>query len=345
MPSPEKLRLAKLRIAVVALSAFAVLSVLVILLSGGTWFQPKTYLFTYIPDSTGLEPGADIQLNGVHIGKVESVRLSRAKGPGRPVEVRLKIEAVFLSRIPDDSTVTIDSANLLGDEYIDITMGKSPQPVPPGGELRFPPPSIMQNIDLRQFDAQLKQIDQIIQDLQAGKGPLGQFVMNDDLYREFLDGVINVEKQMRAATASQSSLGQALYTSTAHDNLVASLQELDRRLAELQANPFLRDTAQYDQIRDQLVAARRTLTRLNAGEGAGGELLSSDAAYMEWSRRLAAWTEKVDGLNSPTGAVGDMLSNAETYESLTGELRQLQSNLKEFREDPRTFLRVRFKLF
>jgi phospholipid/cholesterol/gamma-HCH transport system substrate-binding protein len=342
MPSPEKLRWAKLRIAIVAMSAIAVLSVLAYLLSGGTWLKAKAYLTTYIPDSTGLDPDADVQLNGVKIGMVESVRLTRAKDPNRVVEVRLKIEEEFLPYIPEDSITTIDSANLLGDKYININMGRSPQPVRAGGELRFPPPSsFMQNIDLRQFEAQLRTIDQIIQDIQAGKGPLGQFVMSDALYRQFLDGVANVEKELRAATGSQSQLGQVLYNATMHDNLSASLRQLDDRLAQLQANRLLRDTTQYDQIRDQIAQVRHTLADLNAGKGAGGELIASDAAYVEWNRRVAAWIENVDALSSGEGSMGQMLSNAQTYESLNGALRELHSTVKEFREHPQKFLRIK----
>lgn len=344
MPDPHRLRLAKLRISIVAVSAISVLAVLTYLLSGGTWLKAKVYLTTYIPDSTGLEPGADVLLNGVKIGRVASVQLTRSKDPNRVVQVRLKIEESFRPYIPDDSVTTIDSANLLGDKYININMGRSPKPVRAGGELRYPPPSnFMQNIDLRQFEAQLRTIGQVIQDIQAGKGPLGQFVMSEDLYRQFLKGVVDVEKELHAATGSQSQLGQALYTATMHDDLSASLRQLDDRLAQMQANRMLRDTTQYDQIRDQIAQVRHTLADLNAGKGAGGESIVSDALYVEWNRRVAGWIENVDALSSGEGAMGRMLSNAQTYESLNGALRDLQTNVKEFREDPRKFLRL--KLF
>jgi hypothetical protein len=39
--------------------------------------------------------------------------------------------------------------------------------------------------------------------------------------------------------------------------------------------------------------------------------------------------------------MGQMLSNAQTYESLNGALRDLQSTMKEFREDPQKFLRLK----
>ena len=272
MPDPHRLRMAKVRIAVVAVTAVSILAVLAYLLSGGTWMRAKAYLTTHIPDSTGLEPDADVLLNGVKIGRVASVQLTHSRDPNRVVEARLTVQEQYLPYIPDDSTCTIDSENLLGDKYLDITMGKSPHHVLPGGELLYPPPSnVMQNIDLQQFDAQLRTIDQIIRDIQEGKGPLGEFVVSDDLYRQFLDGVIKVEREMRAATTSQSQLGQMLYSAKMHDDLVASLKQLDGKLAQMQANVLLRDPAQYDSIRNQIAQVRQTLADLHAGKGTGGE--------------------------------------------------------------------------
>ena len=319
------------------------MSVLVYLLSGGTWLKPKTHLVTFISDATGVEHGADVQLNGVLIGTVESVRMTPSRTPSRVVEVRLKIEEDFRRYIPDDSVTGIDSANLLGDKFIDITMGHSSRPVPPDGELAYRAPSnLMQNIDLEQFAGQLRVIDQTIQDIQAGKGPLGEFAVKDALYNQFVDGVIRVEKKMHAAMATQSQLGQALYTATMHDDLVQSLRQLDDRLMQLQSNPLLRDSAQYDQIRDQLGKIRNTLADLNAGKGTGGALLTSDATYLDWTRRLAQWIRNVDELNSGEGSMGQMLSSAQMYESLNGALRELQTTMKELRQNPQRFLRVKF---
>jgi phospholipid/cholesterol/gamma-HCH transport system substrate-binding protein len=209
--------------------------------------------------------------------------------------------------------------------------------------LRFPPPSnFMQNIDLRQFDAQLRTIDQVIQDIQAGKGPLGQFVMSDaSVPASFWMGLPRWKRSCTPPPDRSLNWDRALYSAAMYDNLSASLRQLDDRLAQLQANPLLRDTTQYDQIRDQIAQVRHTLADLNAGKGAGGQLIASDAAYVEWNRRVAAWIENVDALNSGEGAMGQMLSNAQTYESLNGALRELQSTVKEFRADPQKFLRIK----
>src|ERR1700747_771702 len=92
MPSPQRIQWALFRSAVLAVSALAVLAVLAFLLGGSTWLKPKIYLTTYIPDATGLAPGAVVELNGVLVGKVDSVRLTSSRDPNRVVAVRLKIE-------------------------------------------------------------------------------------------------------------------------------------------------------------------------------------------------------------------------------------------------------------
>jgi len=342
MPSPQRVRWAKFRSSMVAVAALVILAVLVYLLSGGTWLKPKTYLLTYLPDSSGLAAGADVQLNGVQIGTVEWLRLTRSTAPDRVVEARLTIEKEYLRHIPDDSVTEIDSANLLGDEYIDILMGRSANPVQEGAELPYrQPTSIMQNIDLLQFQAQLRTIDRTIIDIQAGKGPLGQFVVSDTLYQRFLDGVDRVEKSMRKATSSQSQFGQVLYSTDLYDSVSATLRQLDNRLAQLQSSPLLRDPARYEQIRGQIANVRRTLADLNAGKGAG-RLLSSDAVYTGLTRRLADWIAAVDTLNSGEGSTGQMLSSAQVYTSLVGALRDLQATLKDFREHPQKYLRIKF---
>ena len=339
MPSPRKLQWAKLRIAVLAVSALSILAVLVFLLSGGTWLKPKAYLFTYIPDSSGLAPGSDVELNGVDIGEVEWLRLTKSKDPNRVVEVRLEVQENFLRHIPEDSVTSIDSETMLGDKYVDITMGQSERPVRPESELRFQAPtSLLKNIDLDQFGDRLKVIDRIVRDVQAGKGSLGQFIVNDDIYQGVLSKIADVERGLRAATNTQSRVGQLLYSAAKYNDIRTALRQLDDQLARLQASPYLRTSAKYDEVHDQIVRVRRTLADLNAGKGSGGKLLASDAAYAEWNHRVAAWIGSVDALNSGEGGLGQMLANAQAYESLNGALRNLQTGVKEFRENPRKYL-------
>jgi phospholipid/cholesterol/gamma-HCH transport system substrate-binding protein len=342
MPSAERVQWAKIRSVVVAASALSVLGVLVYLLSGGTWLKAKTFLSTYLPDSTGVTLDTPVLLNGVHIGKVDALRLTRSKDPNRVIEVRLKVEEEFLRHIPEDSLTGLGSETMLGDKYIDITMGRSPRTVRPGGELRYRPPSnFVKSIDLEQFETQLRAIDQVITDIQDGKGSLGEFVRGDQLYHSVLDGVTHIDKSLRAAVSTNTRLGQFLYSAEGYQELQAPVRQLDDRLAQFEASPYLRSTSQYDQIRDQIEQVRRTLADLNAGKGAGGQLLASDAAYVDWNKRVAALVESVDALNYGEGGMGHLLVSSQVYESLHGMLQSLETTVKEFRQDPQKFLRLK----
>jgi len=336
MPSPRRIQSAKYRIVLLVVTSLALLSEFVYLLSGGAWLEPKVYLRTYLPDSAGLDDGATVELHGVEIGTVESLRLTMVKDRTRSVEARLKIRASFLRNIPEDSITSIDSETMLGDNYINITMGKSPRPAEPGGELRFRPPSdFLKSIDLQQFDAQLKTIDQILIDAQAGKGNLGEFFNSDRIYRNVLTRVSVLDRKLKDASGTTSSLGGMLYSSKMIDQITDSLRQLDDQLAKLQASAYMRDSKQYDQIRDQLVKLREALPK--------GKMFTSDEDYVAWNKRVAALIESVDSLNSGEGEIGQMLVNAQTYESLAGSMRQIGTTVKEFREDPQKFLRL--KLF
>ncbi len=340
MPSARAVRWAQMRVAVLAVAAVAILSVLVYLLSGGTLFRPKTTLRIYVPDASGLAPGAPVRLNGILVGKIRSVRLSGSADPRRVVEVRMAIEENYVRQIPRDSVSMTAADNLLGDLFIDITKGKSPQSAPPGGEIPFQPaPDLMKQIDIEQFEDRMRAIDQFLADLQAGKSAFGQFLISDDLYRQTVERVAGLQNDLHAALSATGSVGQLVYQDTAHRDLSTQLRQLDERLAEVQDSAFMKDPAQYEEWRARIGDLRQGLNRLKETPW-----LKDDVMHRQWSKGLAALIESVDAFNMGQGA-GRMLTDPQPYESLNGSLRELEQSVREFRADPRKFLRIRFKLF
>lgn len=92
----------------------------------GSWGYP---VWADFATAGGLQPGAVIELAGVEIGRVESVDLAdyRAK-------VTMKIRQDL--SLAEDAQVAIKSKGLIGERYVDITPGKSPVPIKPGGQFR-----------------------------------------------------------------------------------------------------------------------------------------------------------------------------------------------------------------
>ena len=128
MPSVERVRWARFRVIVTTLVALAILSTLVVLLTGGTLFQPKATLYIYLPDATGIAPGSPVRVDGIQVGKVDSVVLSGSSEPNRVVKVTMIVERDRLPSITEDSTAQTAADTLVGDKFIQITSGTQSAP-------------------------------------------------------------------------------------------------------------------------------------------------------------------------------------------------------------------------
>src|ERR1700684_1396855 len=67
----------------------------------------------------GLRDGAPVRAAGVELGSVRSVRLRPELKDG-PVEVVMALHAPYEIRIPDDSIVSLETAGVLGETYVEI---------------------------------------------------------------------------------------------------------------------------------------------------------------------------------------------------------------------------------
>ena len=91
---------------------------------------------SYFADARGLKTGARVEIAGVQVGHVESVRL-RTERPESPAEVVIVIEDPQAMRIPSDAVVTLPSDGVLGPTYANIDIrSTSGAPIGNGGVLR-----------------------------------------------------------------------------------------------------------------------------------------------------------------------------------------------------------------
>ncbi|HWB98973.1 MAG TPA: MlaD family protein [Bryobacteraceae bacterium] len=332
MPSAQFVRWAKFRVLALVVSSLTILSVLLSLLVGGHLFRPKAEVRVYVPDASGLAPQAPVRLNGIEVGAIEAVRFSGSSDPNRVVEVVLLIEQDFLREIPRDSVSVSAADNMMGDQYIDITKGKSRETLRAGEELRFQPaPDLMKQIDITQFEAKLRAVDQLLADMQANRNPFGVFLNSDTLYQDTVGKVAGLEKDIRTALAVTGDLGQLIYRDTAHRDLTAQLRQLDAKLAEFEGTPLLNDPAQYDQARGNIEKVRHSIEDLEQGPW-----LKDDSMYQSWSKGVASLVRAVDDLNT-----GQMLADSQPYESWNGSLREMEHSIRDFRTDPRKYLRLK----
>src|SRR5262249_44145427 len=73
----------------------------------------------YFPNAMGLRPGARVRLAGVDIGAVKTVR-ARPEMKEAPAEVVMVLTPSYELKIPNDSTVMLSTAGILGETYVAI---------------------------------------------------------------------------------------------------------------------------------------------------------------------------------------------------------------------------------
>ena len=91
------------------------------------YFQPQYTLKAVFSNAGYLLEGAGVFLAGVQVGRVGEIRFF-ADIAAQKVLVSLKIAREYQERIRQDSVAVITSSGLLGDKYIDITLGSESEP-------------------------------------------------------------------------------------------------------------------------------------------------------------------------------------------------------------------------
>ena len=91
------------------------------------YFQPQYTLKAVFSNVGYLLEGAGVYLAGVQVGRVGEIRFFEDIA-AQKVLVSLKIARDYQERIRQDSVAVITSSGLLGDKYIDITLGSESEP-------------------------------------------------------------------------------------------------------------------------------------------------------------------------------------------------------------------------
>jgi phospholipid/cholesterol/gamma-HCH transport system substrate-binding protein len=357
MPAAKKVRWAQLRVGVTAFVAMIILGVLIWLFTSQKplWERYST-VYTYMRDSAALAQGAPVRLNGILIGSVKRVELSRSSNPNRVVRVVMNVQTARLSDIPTDSTAGISAENMLGSKYINIARGRSPNSVQPDGELPSEPSTEVEDLIKKGFgifdSAQtvLNRLDKIVALIESGRGSIGKFLVDEEFYNRLVTTVAELQKIATTLSAGKGTLGKLLQDEGLYNDAQASVQHLDAVIQELQqghgtAGKLLKDPALYDETRASIAELRKILEGLNAGQGTAGKLLKDDAVHQRIESVLSKLDTSLDGLNAGKGTAGQLLVNPQLYDSMKGLSTELESLIKDIHKNPKKFLRIKLGLF
>jgi phospholipid/cholesterol/gamma-HCH transport system substrate-binding protein len=357
MPSARKVKWAQLRVGIMVLVALLLLAVLIYLLTGNKkLFATNATLYTYMNDSAALAVGAPVRLNGIMKGNVDAVDLSGQNDPTRIVRVRMSVDASALKDIPVDSEAAISAENVLGTKYINIKKGTSPQPVRDGGEVRSADVSEFEDVVRSGYDvmvtarALLKRIDGVVNAMEAGKGTIGKLLVDEQLYKNLNATVAETQKVAAAINNGEGTVGRLLHDDALYADIRTTVRRLDEVLTSVQqgrgtAGKLINDPGLYDDARKTVAELRRLSEDLNAGKGTAGKFLKDEALHRQIQSTVAKLESTLDKVNAGQGTLGQLLVNPSLYESLNGASAEMQGLMKDFRANPKKFLRIKLALF
>jgi phospholipid/cholesterol/gamma-HCH transport system substrate-binding protein len=353
-----KVRWSQLKVGVVGLTAFLILSILIFLLtSSKNPFLRTVTLHVYMDDASGITASTPVRLNGITIGSVDNVTLSNSGDPKRTVRFDLLVQESYLSEIPVDSVAEITASNLLGDKFINITKGRAPRHLEDGGEIK----SLQAQGDIPELMAQsasllttfqtiVNRLDTLLAGVEQGKGNIGKLLKDEELYNRLNAIGSEMQQLLAEVRGGHGTISKLIYEDTLYQELRSPLKRMDAILADLQAGQgsagkLLKDPALFDEAKQSLAEIRQLLADVNAGKGTVGKLMKDDQLHQHLDELIAKFNATIDKINAGQGTVGQLMVNPQLYESLNSATRDFQALAKEMRANPKKFLVIRLTLF
>ncbi len=401
MPQTQRnLGFSQLRVGLFVLFGLAVLGFLILNSSGDfNPFEKKVKLKARFAAADGLREGAEVQLAGVNIGKVEKVSLLPPDSPEDS-----KVEAVMIvqenfdgrpisDRIRTDSTAQLIATSILAnDKMINITPGSQKGAAVAENDVLASTASMSINKLTETGNELLEQINklsvpanEILEKANRGEGTLGRIVNDESLYKS-LDATVGetkvtmtkLQNTLDKVNSGKGSAGKLLNDPELYNSLNRTVGKLESISSDLRAGrgtagKLLSNEELYNDTRaaigDLRVSAAKINTiaddfknitnDLNEGRGTAGKFLKDEALYNDTRAtisRLNTTAEKfnliLDNAQSGRGTIGKLLTDETLYNNVnqtTANINQITTEstklIYDFRQNPKKYLTIKFKLF
>jgi phospholipid/cholesterol/gamma-HCH transport system substrate-binding protein len=361
MPSQQEVRWSQLKVGVIVLISTVVLVTLLFLMTSSAGLgilSHKLTVTTYFENSAGLKTGAAVDLEGVTIGTVKSVTIDNS--PERkltPVKVVMKLNEKNSSSLKKDSKASLSTVGVLGDTVVDInSQFAAGPPLQDGDELKTSEtPSLTDVVKASQgtiesLNVILAKMNVIVDNLQSGKGSVGQLINNPDLYNKAdktVDELLTLEKNLNAG---RGSIGKLMTDDTMYNRLndaAGKLESITNSLNEGKgtAGMLLKDDSLYKNLNSTLVHANSIMEQADAGKGGLGLMLKDPKFRQDLSNTLAQVNALVSGMNEGRGTLGKLATDDAAYTNINKLLTASTDLVTTIRSDPKKYLTIHLKIF
>jgi phospholipid/cholesterol/gamma-HCH transport system substrate-binding protein len=359
LPSQKQLKWSQLRVGVTVIIACVVLFVLLFLMTGtGGLFAQRITLYSYFDNAEGLRQGAPVRLSGVDIGNVTKIRIVPDKSKQlTPVQVTMKVSTKYGFSLRRDSVVSLETAGVLGETYLDIdssqavgAVAQNQDTLPTQVHPDFNQVVRASQSTLQNMDALLKRADRILAFAESGKGSLGKLIYDPTLYNRFSNTVADFQKIVEQVGNGEGSLGRLISRNDAYDKFIATLDKMNGVIDDLQAGKgtagkFLKDPSLYNNANDTIANVKKLTEDINAGKGTIGKLSKDEELANKLDITVTKLSQLTTELEAGQGTFGKLFKDETLYNNANQTLTEMQGLIKAFRENPKKYLSIKMHLF
>lgn len=292
--------------------AFTVIGVVLfaavaMLLSGVSLSGHKGYtLYAGFKQVIGVEPESVVRLSGVPVGKVKSVR-----NDGGGVTVTLDIDGK--AKIPKGSSVTVASAGVMGEKFINILPGKDQGIYLGDGDYLI-------GQEEEGMDSLMAKAGNVMDQVQALLDSMNQVMGNPDFQKNFLQMAVNI----RDMTAHMDGLVAAMEQTMRENqgNITGMLSNLNAASAGL------------NRTMNQVEAMMTNLATVGADPQTAENLRLTLANIKDTSDRIAHIAENMDGAVGDPQTAEDIKTTIRNARQMSEKAGNMMGKLEDIKVKP-----------
>ncbi len=314
-------RWTKIKVAVVILIGLAILAFVIISLSTRQGLFIPTYtLKMRLQKVNNLQEGAPVHLAGYRVGVVEKIRF-RDENNQQHIEVLLELKKTIQDRIRANSTARIATMGLVGDKFVEISLGNMAEPMLTDNDyISSETPVDFEHILSQSTDliddvrATIIGTKEVVEKINEGKGTLG-LLLNDPWVYFDLDKMF----------VTVNSLAEKINKG---DNTIAAL---------------IRDREIYDSLATALNNFNEITNKMGNERSSFNRFITDSTAYNDLTRSIERLDNILGQLESTDNSAGKLLNDQEMHEKLSTAIDDFDKLIKDMKENPRKY--IHFSIF
>lgn len=289
----------EIKTGIIALLAIGLLVAGVNFLKGNSFFGGDDIYYAYFPNTAGVTPATNVQVNGVIVGKVLEVELTGKKDINKRVLMKFNIQDPNF-KIPKGSTIRAGGIDLL-------TKGLT---IIPNEDIKngyYGAGAYIQGVVSVDIIGEVKDIaNPLIAKVQTAIGSLDKFInsvsafwdttANSEIQGTMKELQVAIHKlgmvagEVEGLVASEKAKLSRIFSNV--ESITSNLERSNQQISEILGNAkqFTDDLVSADfkgvvsEAKMALQKFNETLAKANNGEGTLGKLLSDDQLYNELNK-------------------------------------------------------------